>query len=231
MPGVYRSSIPKEARERVVERHSNGSKKKAEYLVDDEIVGVREFTEAADLDYEFALKNGKKHGVEYRWSDPGGLLSAEPYANGFPHGTARQWSSDGKLIGTYTMVRGTGIDLWRGQQEDGSVYLAEVHYMKAGFPHGFEWYLREDQATVFIERHWQNGHLHGVEREWNSRGRLHRGYPRYYVNDDKVTKRQYLKACASDPTLPRWRAEDNDPARYFPAEIVREMLQSKDKRQ
>jgi hypothetical protein len=43
------------------------------------------------------------------------------------------------------------------------------------------------------------------------------------VNGVKVTKRQYLKACAADPKLPPFRAKDNQPSRRFPAEIAKHL--------
>jgi len=139
------------------------------------------------------------HGIEYRADVPGKILSATPYFKGFLHGTAKQWSNDGKLIGTYTMKHGTGIDLWWNPRSDnGLPYLSEVHYYKKGKPHGFEWWLNEDQ-TVSVERHWRNGQEHGIERSWNQQGRLHRGYPRYWVNDVRVTKSHTF---ARAPTIP-----------------------------
>src|SRR5947209_9798660 len=130
MPREYRSSIPKAAAERVVIRYPNGATRMAEYLVAEEVLGVRYFHETGEPEFEFALKKGKRHGVEYRWDLPGKLTSAEAFVDGIPHGTARQWSQRGELIGTYTMNHGTGIDLWWQERGDGSVYLAEVLYWK-----------------------------------------------------------------------------------------------------
>ena len=109
--------------------------------------------------------------MRYCWLGPGLLSSAEPYVDGLRHGTARQWDAKGRLIGTFRMLRGTGIDLWRQPLDDGRVYLSEVLYLQNGQRHGFEWWLEEDQLGVFIERHWLAGQLHGIEREWNHEGR------------------------------------------------------------
>ncbi len=43
------------------------------------------------------------------------------------------------------------------------------------------------------------------------------------MNGKKVTKRQYLRACKDDPSLPQFREEDNKPSRTFPPEIAREL--------
>ncbi|NIT13884.1 MAG: hypothetical protein GTN99_06505, partial [Candidatus Dadabacteria bacterium] len=48
---------------------------------------------------------------------------------------------------------------------------------------------------------------------------LRRGFPQYYINDEKVNKRSYLKPCEKDPTLPKFKEEDNLPRRKFPPEI------------
>jgi antitoxin component YwqK of YwqJK toxin-antitoxin module len=204
----------------VVNHYPDGVKERAEYWLNGELVGVRQFEERGELDWEASYRAGVKHGMAYRWGPPGQLTSAEPWENGVPHGTAYQWGEDGRVIGTYTLDHGTGIDLWRQDWPDGSVELAEVHYMLDGRPHGFEWWLNDDQRSVWIERHWADGSRHGVEREWNTRGRLARGYPRYWVRGERVTKRQYLKAASHDLTLPPFRPEENAPERSFPPEIV-----------
>jgi hypothetical protein len=215
----YRSSIPARAKERVTRRHPDGTKVEAEYVLRRSLVGNRQWDENGLLEHEVSLRSGRKHGVEYWWTS-GRLTSAEPWVNGVLHGTAKQWMSDGRLLGTYTMRHGTGIDLWRQEREDGSRYLSEVLYLKNGRQHGFQWFIDEDQRTVYIERHWLGGRLHGVWREWNSRGRFRRGYPKYFVAGKQVAKRRYIKASAADPTLPPFRKEDNKPARTFPREIA-----------
>ena len=62
--------------------------------------------------------------------------------------------------------------------------------------------------------------LHGIERSWNQQGLLHRGYPRYWLNDARVTKSQYVRACADDPALPPFHERDNRPQRRFPSEVI-----------
>jgi hypothetical protein len=222
----YRSSIPSVARERVVATFITGpTKYKAEYRLNGKIVGLRYFYETGDLERECPLKDGVPHGIQY-WSYwPGELNFAEPYFNGLAHGTAKQWSSDGKLIGTYTMKHGTGIDLWRCESEKGVAHLAEARYIENRKWHGFEWWINRDQKTVHQERHFQNGQLHGIERSWNFQGRLRRGCPKYWVNNVRVTKRQYLRACGADPTLPPFSEIDNRPHRRFPSEIRTHLAQ------
>lgn len=218
----YDSSIPATATERVIERYPDGRTKRAEYLVEGEVVGIRQFHPAGEPQDEYALRNGVWHGIQYRWDVPGKLLSATPYVDGVEHGTARQWADDGTLIGTYTMRHGTGLDLW-WQESDGAIYLAEARYLKDGRPHGCEWWINEDQQTVSRESHFWEGELHGIERQWNHRGRLRRGFPRYYIHGQRVTRTQYIRARAADATLPPFARDDNDPRRVFSPEVAQRL--------
>jgi antitoxin component YwqK of YwqJK toxin-antitoxin module len=215
----YRSSIPKAARERVTATSVHGPQKyKAECVFKGKVVGIRFFHETGELSMEYPMRNGLTHGIAYRSDEPGKLLSAEPYFNGRPHGTAKQWSDEGKLLGTYTMKHGTGVDLWWQQFQDGEPHLAEARYLKDGERHGFEWWWL-DRKNLWQEQHFSNGRSHGIERSWNEHGRLCRGYPQYWVSDKRVSKQQYIRASAKDPTLPPFRVQDNLPKRKFPPEI------------
>jgi antitoxin component YwqK of YwqJK toxin-antitoxin module len=219
----YQSDIPTAAVEHVTATHPDGSRARAEYVLNGEVVGRRFWDADGSLSMEQPLKNGLRHGIEYHWYFNGILTAALPYFEGKEHGAAREWDDSGRLIGTYTMVHGTGIDLWFGPRENGAICLYEARYFKAGDRHGFEWWINADQCTVKQEAHFKEGEPHGIEREWNLKGRLRRGYPRYHVNGRRVTKRQYLAACKRDSSLPPFRAEENEPARRFPPEIEREL--------
>jgi hypothetical protein len=184
-------------------------------------VGIRTFEENGQLQYECPLRNDLRHGTVY-FFESGSVSFLEPYRHGFAHGTAKQWSDEGELLGTYTMKHGTGWDLWRckANWEFGSIYLSEARYYKDGKRHGFEWWLdSDDQSQVWQESHFLENLSHGVEREWNSEGKLRRGYPKYWVRGQRVTKRQYLSACTKDSTLPAFRLKDNKPHRGFPPEV------------
>ena len=102
--------------------------------------------------------------------------------------------------------------------EDGT--LAEEHYCPGEGEVGRTRMWNSDEKTVWQECFFSGNGYHGVWREWNPRGRLRRGFPRSYANDRRVTKRQYLKACANDPTLRPYRPEEDDPHRQLPAEYL-----------
>lgn len=223
----YKTSIPANAKPRNAVMCAGSTGKRLDYYLRGTLVGTRHFDENDQLELEIPLRDGLRHGTEYTWFWGEWLSSAEPYCDGKPHGVAKQWSANGKLIGTYKMVHGTGIDLWRGSidgSDAGPYCLSEVWYKQDGRLHGFNWWINDDQKTVWMEGHYLHGQSHGIERSWNSQGRLKRGFPKYFVNGEQVDKRRYLRAAESDATLPRFRLKDNQPQRTFPPEIARHLL-------
>jgi hypothetical protein len=188
-------------------------------------VGVRQFDADGELELDGGARGGKRHGREYRLDLQGKLLSATAYKDGLEHGLARQWSEDGRLIGTYRMRNGTGVDLWWQEtwRKPRRPFLAEVYFMLNGARHGFEWWLNEDQRSVREERHWSNDTAHGIEREWNIKGKLRAGFPKFYVRGTLVTRQAYNEAQEHDLTLPQYRAEDNRPQRVFPSFVARRL--------
>jgi antitoxin component YwqK of YwqJK toxin-antitoxin module len=221
----YRSSIPKRAEERVTYRHHNGHMAAAEYFIDGALVGRRSFDSDGRVELDCGWRDGQRHGTTYRLDTPGRLLSATPYANGVEHGVARQWGDEGRLLGNYRMHHGTGIDLWWSETwtKPRRRCLWEVRFMRRGCFHGFEWWINEDQRSVHDERHWRDGALHGIERRWNFQRRLRRGFPKYHVAGQQVTRRRYIKAAAQDSFLPPFRKEENRPRRNFPPSIARHL--------
>jgi antitoxin component YwqK of YwqJK toxin-antitoxin module len=195
--------------------------KVVECIFNDQVVGRRSYNLDGRLRMETPLKNDKKHGREYVWYEDGALESVEPYIEGKLHGLAKQYNRKGKVIGTYRLIRGTGFDIWRYERQDGSIGISEIFSVQDGSLHGYEWWLRTDQRSVWHERHWHHGQYHGIERMWNKKGRLKRGYPKYWIQNQKVSKRAYMEAAERDKTLPKYWEIDNRPQRRFPAEIER----------
>jgi len=190
-----------------------------ECILNGEVVGKRSYDSDGRLIIETPLKKGKKHGREYVWYEDGALESIEPYMDGKLHGLAKQYGRTGKVIGTYRFVRGTGYDIWRYEEQDGSIGISEIFSVQDGSLHGYEWWLKKDQHSVWHERHWQQGKVHGIERMWNDKNSLKRGYPKYWIQSQKVSKRVYLKAAKEDKTLPKFQEKDNRPRRKFPMYI------------
>jgi antitoxin component YwqK of YwqJK toxin-antitoxin module len=220
---LHKSDIPAGVTEVVIREYREEGNliysRVTECILNNEVVGQRSYDSDGNLWRETPLKNGQRHGREYIWDETGALESVEPYVNGKIHGLAKQYNRNGKVIGTYRFVRGTGFDIWRYERENGSIGISEIFSMQDGSLHGYEWWLRDDQHSVWHERHWQQGQHHGIERMWNAKGALKRGYPKYWVRGQAVDKRSYLKAANQDKTLPRYQETDNRPQRKFPAEI------------
>lgn len=217
------SDIPSKAKEQLVCEYSQEGSltdlQIRECILDGQVVGRRAYDSNGHLKVETPLKNGEKHGREYIWKDDGSLESVEPYFEGKIHGLARQYGRNSKVIGTYRCVHGTGFDIWRQEREDGVIFISEIHSLKDGLPHGYEWWLDVDQHSAWHELHWHQGKLHGIERMWNDKGTLKRGYPKYWIQDRAVGKRVYVKAAEQDSTLPAFLESKNNPHRQFPPEI------------
>jgi hypothetical protein len=217
----YVSAIPPEATAKPIDCKDNHNRTTVRYYIGEALVGERVFSESGNLELEYSLRDGKKHGWLYRWDHPGRLLSATPYENGLEHGTAFQWAQDGKLIGSYTMDHGTGIDIW-WVEADGEFFVAEARQVQGGLMHGFEyWFTRALPDPLDEEKWWFKGFLHGIERRWNVFGRLQRGYPKYWIHGQRVSKRQYVRACESDASLRPFRQEENQQKRVLPPEIAK----------
>ena len=178
---------------------------------------MRLFHPDGRIQLESPRRAGEPNGTEYQWDDEGQLRSALPYLDGLEHGISRQWAPDGSPLGTYELRHGTGLDLWRGQREDGSPYLAEARFVVSGQRHGYEWLIDDDQRSVHREARYAGGLEHGIRREWNATGQLREGHPRYYLLDREVDRDEYEYGRSIDPDLPAYDAADDQPARRFPA--------------
>jgi antitoxin component YwqK of YwqJK toxin-antitoxin module len=204
--------IPDGAREVVAELFENGSKRGAFYELNGERVAFRCWNEDGSVAMEYEMSGVVMHGSFRTFWDNGQVHEAATYVDGKEHGTSRQYDHTGALIGIYTMDHGTGVDLWFERK---GVLAEERHYLD-GQRHGYERWWSTDNVTIWQEEHYQHGKQHGVFRHWNDKGNLRRGFPRYFVNGEQVTKRQYERARFTDPTLPPLLSEDNAPNRPLP---------------
>jgi antitoxin component YwqK of YwqJK toxin-antitoxin module len=211
----YVTPIPVEAHEVIRQTWDNGTKKLADYFLGGQSVGFRAWNEAGQLVMERGLRDNQSHGLFRTWYNNGQLQEVAWYEHGKEHGTTEQYDETGKLIGTYTMRYGTGIDLWFAELG----VLAEERYYQDGKYHGYERWWQGDNQTIWQESHFWHGVEHGIFRQWNQAGRLRRGYPRYFVAGERVSKRHYERACRHDSTLPPFRIEENSPARQLPEEV------------
>jgi len=225
MDTQYQSNIPTAAQEVVISEFKEEDGcfwyKKTEYILNGEVVGQRFYDNHENLMHEEPLKNGKRHGLVYRWDEEGTLTFCEPFKNGMPHGIAKQYDESGKIIGTYEMDNGTGYDVWRNIREDGSIYISEIHSMENGKYHGYELWLNEDQETIWLEKTWLNNMLHGAEYQWELNGKLSDGYPKYWVEDNEVSKEEYFLKAKTDSHLSSIFESNNIYKRNFSSGIIK----------
>jgi len=214
----YKSPIPKSAREVVDKAYSDGAKEASSYFVGRTMVGRRVWWDDGQTVFlEYGVKDGKKHGNEMQFHRNGLLLSVEPHRDGKAHGKATQFAANGSVLICYVLKNGVGMDLWC--DDDGN--LSEEHYYPAKGELGYNRWWNEENKSIWREESWLDGlGWHGILREWNGKGRLCRGFPQFYVNGQRLTKSQYLRACQTDQSFPPYDPEQNQPFRTLPSEYL-----------
>jgi hypothetical protein len=221
----YASDIPAEATEHETSPYRRKGHhiylRTVEYRLGADVVGVRQFDADGSIALEVPRRDGRVHGRAYEFHPSGVVSALERYAQGRLHGTCFQWDEEGRLLGRYVLRNGTGLDVWRCRGPTGRVQTSEVRTLQDGLRHGFEWWLRGRRLSS--EAHFVAGKLHGIERSWTVKGKLEPGYPRYWVDDARVTKRQYLAAARRDRSLPPFRERDNRGGRSLPASVRKEI--------
>jgi hypothetical protein len=221
-PDCAPSSIPEDTEEVLVETEEHEHFPTVlvySCRVGGEVVGNRRRYTDGRLIREMGWRNDRSNGWDREWDSDGQLCFESFRIDNTEHGVCRQWH-EGRLIGWYVMDHGTGLDLWR--DHDGS--LQEERCLRGQGQHGFErWWETPGNFRIWWERHFHQNLEHGIERKWLRGDRLSRGYPRYFVQGQQVTKRQYLSAAKKDPTLPPFREEDNRPERPLPPEYFETM--------
>jgi hypothetical protein len=161
---------------------------------------------------------GRNHGLEIE-RDGDYIQWCAEWVHGRQHGLAIQFDPRGRPLMVTEFVHGRGLDIWanwsnrgRNRSEPG-----EVHSWRDGHLHGYVWW--GPPRALSSEEHFVRSKLHGITRRWDSDGALERGYPQFYVDDVKVTRRAYAAAQAADPRLPAYRAEDDRNVRAMPAAV------------
>jgi hypothetical protein len=212
--GQPRPRIPASAREKVTAFHETGTKSDSEFWLNRRLVGRAWWDEHGRPGIVSGLRNGVRVGYRVDYRD-GTLVYAEPFKDGLVHGWAKQFDSRGRLVFKSPFKNGTGTDYWC----DDRGLLCEERPLVAGKRSGCERWWNEDQKTVYEETGWLDGAEHGIKREW-TKGRLDRGYPKFFIRGKRVPKKSYAAAARHDPTRPPYRPEDDLPKRRLPHRFI-----------
>ncbi|MFW6053853.1 MAG: toxin-antitoxin system YwqK family antitoxin [Persicimonas sp.] len=202
-------SFPDDAEKVVDERHENGQPCRTEYYLDGEFLGNRHWSEDGELEAQSHFKGNKPHGPQYEFQD-GHLSCITHYIDGLEHGIAIQYFADGSILGQYEMDHGTGTDLW---YNDDTGLLAEERECRDGNVHGnARWWDDYEGGRVWKEEHYKHNRRHGIFRQWED-DELVDGFPKFFVDDEGVSRDEYLEAAREDVNLPRYRVAEDAPER------------------
>jgi hypothetical protein len=165
----------------------------------------------------WGLSGGEKHGPAVEWWANGRIAFVEHWKRGVLHGAARHYDHAGELLLVTRFVRGTGVDLWCDLENR---TLSEETRLVGGRLRLRRWWNSDERTVHREELYGGKDHDGGIERAWNERGRLLRGFPKYVVRGERVDERRYAASAGEDETLPRCRSDDDDPRRGLPVEYV-----------
>lgn len=170
--------------------------------------------DTGELDHERHFDEaGRMHGVEREGFADGRTMYRARWSHGKQIGWQQQWDDRGRLLVRTRFVRGSGLDAWFCGGE-----LSETRDYVDGQRTGFE-RLWSGRTRVWSEMHFKADLEHGIYRRWNTRHRLERGYPQFWIEGRRVTRRAYARASELDPALPPIRDVDDRPARRAPRVI------------
>jgi hypothetical protein len=177
------------------------------YRVGDETVGIIYYWDRnkSQLHSEELFKGGQKHGLQRAWHGNGQLRWERPYKDGQMHGAFTQFDKAGKLLGSFVMKEGTGnFQTW---YDNGR--LEYVRPYKKGKEDG-ELRTFYDNGILFQSITYKEGKAHGISYQWDRDGKPTQDSPKFYLQDQRVTKEEYLKAAEKDKSLPPIKASDGD---------------------
>lgn len=145
---------------------------------------------------------GRGHGLEVSRTFEGAIEWQVPWVHGQMHGIARQFDDLGRTLVRTRFVHGTGVDVWVN-----CGCVSEVREMVDGVPHGvIRWGhpLLPSEEDFYFE-----GKRCGPLRRWVG-DRLEDGFPKFYLDDEEVTRAVYLRARTLRPLLQRYSRIDDE---------------------
>jgi len=140
---------------------------------------------------ETPWKKGKLHGIKKVYHPPNGKLHMEvPYENGLRQGVAKTYDLPGRLVKVTPYrkdkAHGKVIEYYPGIEQE-----KKVIPFRKGKVHGVVYEYHED-GTLRRELPARDDRFHGIEKAYDEKGQLTR--TRYWLDDDIVSKDDYLKA-------------------------------------
>lgn len=153
-------------------------------------------------------RHGRVHGLEISRHEDGSVEWQMPWLRGQMHGVARQRDTEGRDLYRSRFVRGSGVDLW---VQGGAITEFREH--SNSLVHGIERWGHPLLPSE--EGHFLRGRRAGVFRRWSGKD-LERGYPRYFIDDEEVTRSRYVEARSDRPELQPDRRRDDRRERQMP---------------
>lgn len=148
---------------------------------------------------------GRRHGLECSRFENGATEWQVRWVRGSMHGTAQQVDEDGRALYRCKFDRGSGLDLWVQGTE-----IVELREIANNEPHGVERWGHP--RLPYEEGFFLRGKRSGVFRRWIGAD-LEPGYPKFFIDDEEVSERDYLLARKRRVELPALVPAENRRAR------------------
>ena len=150
-------------------------------------------------------RRGLRHGLELSRYEDGAVEWQVRWLRGVMHGSAQQFDEDGHVLYRSRFNQGTGIDLWVQGSE-----IVELRELEDNERHGLERWGHP--RLPYEEAFYLRGRRAGVFRRWAGVD-LEAGYPKFFVDDEEVSKNEYLRARRERAELPAYVPAENGRAR------------------
>lgn len=150
-------------------------------------------------------RRGLRHGLELSRHENGAVEWQVPWVRGSMHGLAQQFDQDGRVLYRSRFNRGTGVDLWVQGSE-----IVEFREIEDNERHGLERWGHP--RLPYEEAFYLRGKRAGVFRRWTGAD-MEGGYPKFFVDDEEVSKTEYSRARRRREELPAYSPVENGRAR------------------
>jgi hypothetical protein len=140
---------------------------------------------------------GRRHGLELSRFENGNVEWQVPWVRGNMHGVAKQFDEEGHVLYRSRFTRGQGVDLWVLGDE-----VVELREISSNERHGIERWGHP--RLPYEEASFQQGRRAGIFRRWIG-GSLVAGYPKFFIDDNEVSRSAYARARARRGDLPLYR--------------------------